>query len=705
MEKITVALVGQPNVGKSSLINAISDAKLKVGNFSGVTVDKTEVVFNYCDEVQCRDYEIHIIDLPGAYSLNDYTLEERVTKNFITKKKYDLIVNVIDATNLERNLILTSELLETGKKMVIALNMMDEAEKEGIKIDAKQLSEILGVPVIKTSAAQHSGIKELQEAIISVYKKPQTESKIVYSDVIEEEKLRIVNFFREKRYTCKVPCEKIAIKLLQEDKETYRYLHDEPIWLELQPIVREALSHIYIHYGTKDIEEIFEDERIAFARGAAREVMRVEKRKEKNLTDRIDDILIDKYFGIPIFLFLMWGLFQLTFTFGAIPMDYIDQFFTALAESAKDIFGDGELGSVVADGMISGVGAVVMFLPNIIILFLGIALLETTGYMSRVSFLLDGFFHKFGLHGKSFIPLVTGFGCSVPAYMAARTLKNEKDRLLTLFIIGFMSCGARLPIYVLFTAAFFAEDVAGNILFLIYITGAIIGLFAAKLLNILVFKGEDEPFVMEMPKYRWPSLRLLWHTVYSQSLMYLKKAGTFILAASVLVWFASNYPKDPELTAAYQKQIENVQDAAQKQRLENELQAKLLEESYLGRIGKATEPFFAPLGMDWKLSVALEAGLAAKEVVVSTLGVLYSLGETDETSEGLKEQIRKNIPLPVAVSFIVFVMIYLPCFAASVVFTKEAGGVKYLVYLFLFTTTTAWLLSFIAYKTAGVFLS
>ncbi len=705
MEKITVALVGQPNVGKSSLINAISDAKLKVGNFSGVTVDKTEVVFNYCDEVQCRDYEIHIIDLPGAYSLNDYTLEERVTKNFITKKKYDLIVNVIDATNLERNLILTSELLETGKKMVIALNMMDEAEKEGIKIDAKQLSEILGVPVIKTSAAQHSGIKELQEAIISVYKKPQTESKIVYSDVIEEEKLRIVNFFREKRYTCKVPCEKIAIKLLQEDKETYRYLHDEPIWLELQPIVREALSHIYIHYGTKDIEEIFEDERIAFARGAAREVMRVEKRKEKNLTDRIDDILIDKYFGIPIFLFLMWGLFQLTFTFGAIPMDYIDQFFTALAESAKDIFGDGELGSVVADGMISGVGAVVMFLPNIIILFLGIALLETTGYMSRVSFLLDGFFHKFGLHGKSFIPLVTGFGCSVPAYMAARTLKNEKDRLLTLFIIGFMSCGARLPIYVLFTAAFFAEDVAGNILFLIYITGAIIGLFAAKLLNILVFKGEDEPFVMEMPKYRWPSLRLLWHTVYSQSLMYLKKAGTFILAASVLVWFASNYPKDPELTAAYQKQIENVQDAAQKQRLENELQAKLLEESYLGRIGKATEPFFAPLGMDWKLSVALEAGLAAKEVVVSTLGVLYSLGETDETSEGLKEQIRKNIPLPVAVSFIVFVMIYLPCFAASAVFTKEAGGVKYLVYLFLFTTTTAWLLSFIAYKTAGVFLS
>jgi ferrous iron transport protein B len=705
MQKIVVALVGQPNVGKSSLINAISDAKLKVGNFSGVTVEKTEVVFNYCDEVKCEDYEVHIIDLPGAYSLNDYTIEERVTKNFIENEDYHLIVNVLDATNLERNLLLTTELLETGKKMVIALNMMDEAQKEGITIDEKQLSEILGVPCVKTSASTKEGIKELEEAIVEVYRKPATESKIVYSDVIEEEIARIVQFFEEKKFACKIPYKKVAVKLLKEDKDIYQYLHDQPIWIELLPIIREALNHIYLHYGTKDLDEIFEDERLAFARGATLEVMKIEKRKEKTLTEKIDDILINKYFGIPIFLFLMWGLFQLTFEIGAIPMDYIDQFFSALGDKARDIFGNGELGSVIADGMISGVGAVVMFLPNILILFLGIALLETTGYMSRVSFLLDGFFHKFGLHGKSFIPLVTGFGCSVPAYMAARTLKNEKDRLLTLFIIGFMSCGARLPIYVLFTAAFFDESIAGNMLFLIYITGAMIGLFAAKLLNILVFKGEDEPFVMEMPKYRWPSVKLLWHTVYTQAWMYLQKAGTFILAASVLVWFASNYPKYPDLEQSYQNKIEQVQDEATKQKLENELQAKLLEESYLGKIGKVTEPFFAPLGMDWKLSVALEAGLAAKEVVVSTMGVLYALGETDETSEGLKEQIRKNIPLPTAIAFIVFVMIYLPCFAASAVFTREAGGVKYLVYLFLFTTTTAWVLSFIAYKLAGVFLT
>jgi ferrous iron transport protein B len=319
--------------------------------------------------------------------------------------------------------------------------------------------------------------------------------------------------------------------------------------------------------------------------------------------------------------------------------------------------------------------------------------------MSRVAFLLDGFFHKFGLHGKSFIPLVTGFGCSVPAYMAARTLKNEKDRLITLFIIGFMSCGARLPIYVLFAGAFFGQEQAGNILFLIYISGAMLGLVMAKVLKMFVFKGEDEPFVMEMPKYRMPSFKLIWHTVYGQAKSYLSKAGTFILAAAILVWFASNYPKQPELEAQYQTKIEQTQDLKQKSRLDNEFKAKLLEESYLGKIGKASEPFFEPLGFDWRMSVALEAGLAAKEVVVSTLGVLYSLGDTvSETDNSLLAQIRAQIPLASAIAFIVFVMIYLPCFAASAVFAREAGGWKYLVYLFVMTTATAWILSFVAYR-------
>lgn len=699
MKPIIVALAGQPNVGKSSLINAISNAKLKVGNFSGVTVDKTEVVFNICDEVACKDYEVHIIDLPGAYSLTEYTIEEKVTKSFLQSDEYDIIVNVVDSSNLQRNLLFTTQLLETGKKVVVALNMSDEAKKEGIEIDEKQLSAILGVPCIKTSAATKEGIDALKEAIIEVFEKEETSSKVVYSDPIEEEIAHIVSFMKEKNYKSTLPYRHLAVKLLQEDEDVYKKMHDEPIWIELLPIVREALNHIYVHNGTKDLEQIFADEHFAFAKGAKMEVISVKSMRAKNLTQKIDNLLINKILGIPLFLFFMWGLFQLTFEVGSIPVDYIDAAFGWLGDQAKTILGDGELGSLVADGMIGGVGAVIMFLPNIVILFIGIALLETTGYMSRVAFLLDGFFHKFGLHGKSFIPLVTGFGCSVPAYMAARTLKNEKDRLITLFIIGFMSCGARLPIYVLFAGAFFGQEQAGNILFIIYISGAILGLLMAKALKMFVFKGEDEPFVMEMPKYRLPSLKLIWHTVYGQAKSYLKKAGTFILAASVLVWFASNYPKNHDLEAQYETKIEQALNDDIKSQLNNELSLLLLEQSYLGKIGHASEPFFAPLGFDWRMSVALEAGLAAKEVVVSTLGVLYALGdEVDEGNEGLIAQIKENIPFASAIAFIVFVMIYLPCLAASMVFTREAGGWKYLVYLFVMTSATAWTLSFIAYR-------
>ena len=698
LETITIALAGQPNVGKSSLINAISDARLKVGNFSGVTVDKTEVEFKLCDEASCKDYEVHIIDLPGAYSLTEYTIEEKVTKSFLKSDEYDVIVNVVDATNLQRNLLFTTQILETGKKVVVALNMIDEAEKEGIEIDEKQLSKILGVPCVKTSASQNRGMDELKSAIVKVYEQKETSAKVIYSDPIEEEIDEIITFLKEKKYQSTIPYRQLAVKLLQEDVDTYKQMHDEPIWIELLPIVREALSHLYLHNGTKDLDQIFADEHFAFAKGAKMEVMSVKSMRAKNLTQKIDNLLINKFLGIPLFLFFMWVLFQLTFELGAIPMDYIDAAFVWLGDQANAILGGGELGSLVADGIIAGVGAVVMFLPNIIILFIGIALLETTGYMSRVAFLLDGFFHKFGLHGKSFIPLVTGFGCSVPAYMAARTLKNEKDRLITLFIIGFMSCGARLPIYVLFIGAFFPQEQAGNMLFVIYISGALLGLLAAKVLKMFVFKGEDEPFVMEMPKYRMPSLRLIWHTVYGQAKSYLKKAGTFILMAAVLIWFASNYPKYPELEASYQTKIEQAGNSEVTRQLKNELAQQLLEQSYLGKIGHASEPFFAPLGFDWRMSVALEAGLAAKEVVVSTLGVLYALGdEVTEDTAGLVGQIRANIPFASAVSFIVFVMIYLPCLAASMVFAKESGGWKYLVYLFLFTTTTAWILSFIAY--------
>jgi ferrous iron transport protein B len=687
MKNLTIALVGQPNVGKSMLINSISDSRLRVGNFSGVTVEKSEVDFEY------DGIHIKIVDLPGAYSLNEYTIEERVTKNFLENEKYDLILNVVDSTNLQRNLLLSTELLEYDKKMIIALNMMDEAKKEGLCIDEEQLSNILGVKCIKVSAAQKKGLGKLVHTIIDVVKNPKKTSKLVYSDTVEEEIDTIASFLKEKNFRCKYDLDEreISLKLIQEDEKVYNSMRKFPIWIELLPMVRHALDHLYVHYDTKNIDDIFMEERNAIARGAVKETVGCNLPPAKNLTEKIDKILIHKYLGIPIFLFFMWGLFQLTFEVGSIPMDYIDRFFVAIADKAKDIFGDGGFGSLVADGMIGGVGAVVMFLPNIVILFLGIALLETTGYMSRVAFLLDGFFHKFGLHGKSFIPLVTGFGCSVPAYMAARTLKNEKDRLITLFIIGFMSCGARLPIYVLFIGAFFAKESAGNMLFLIYISGALLGLVMAKALRVFVFKSEDEPFVMEMPKYRLPSFKLIWHTVYTKAWMYLKKAGTYILAASMLIWFASNYPKNDHLDSLYQDV--------------KVLEQKKLENSYLGMVGKFSEPFFAPLGYDWKMAVALESGLAAKEVVVSTLGVLYSLGgDVDEENDSLLSELKRAIPFASAVSFIVFVMIYLPCLAASMVFAKEAGGWKYLAYLFVFTTSTAWIMAFIAYRVTLMFI-
>ena len=632
---IKIALVGQPNVGKSMLINSISNSRLKVGNFSGVTVEKKEVIFKY------KDYNIKIIDLPGSYSLENYSLEEKVVKNFLNQNEYDIILNVIDSTNLQRNLLLTSELLDLNKKMVIALNMSDEAKKENILINNEKLSSLLNTPCIKTSATKKDGITELLEQII---------------------------------------------KTFEEDKTTFKH---------------SFTTHILNH------DEILA-KRFNFIKNLIQQCVKIEEIKEKTTTEKIDSILMNKFIGLPIFLFFMWGLFQLTFTLGEIPMDYIDTFFSSFIDVIKNIIGDNQLSSLLGDGVIAGVSAVVMFLPNILILFLGISLLEGTGYMSRVAFLLDGTFHKFGLHGKSFIPLVTGFGCSVPAYMAARTLKNERDKLLTLFIIGFMSCGARLPIYVLFVGAFFGANNAGNILFIIYISGAILGLFAAKFLRAVVFKGKDEPFVMEMPKYRLPSLKLVYKEITNKAFMYLKKAGTFILAASILIWFMSNYPKYPNIEDEINQKIELAINDEVKKELQNELALYNLENSYLGKLGKFSEPFFAPLGFDWKMAVALEAGLAAKEVVVSTLSILYGLGESenpDEPTTTLVEKIKTNIPFEAAISFIVFVMIYLPCLAASMVFTREAGGWKYLVYLFIFTTTTAWIMSFIAYNITKIVLA
>jgi len=673
MTPMKIVLAGQPNVGKSSLINAMSNSRLKVGNFSGVTVEKTQI----CFEHHC--HQIEMIDLPGTYSINGFSTEEKVARNYLLDKDYDVIINVVDATHLTRNLLLTLELQNLNKKMVLALNMYDEAIKEGIHIDVEQIEALTGIPTVAVSANTKEGIEELLDIVHTYYDSDtRIPSNINYSDAIEEELYHLTKFFEAKHFEYKdYTSREMAIKMLFENENFYAKIHDKPIFAQIQPILLIASDKIYTYHETEDIKEIQTAEFQSISHGIRSEtVKRDDERLPKQFTKKIDNILINKYLGVPIFLFFMWGLFQLTFEIGAIPMDYIDAGFAWLGNAVGSTISHEGLRSLIVDGIIAGVGAVVLFLPNIIILYIGIALLETTGYMSRVAFLLDGFFHKFGLHGKSFIPLVTGFGCSVPAYMATRTLKNEKDRLITLFIIGFMSCGAKLPVYVLFAGAFFGKDEAGNVLFYIYIAGALLGLVMAKALRVFVFKGEDEPFVMEMPKYRFPTMKLIYMIVSQKAWSYLKKAGTFILAASILIWFASNYPKVDSPNLAVQ-----------------------LENSYLGQIGKASVPFFEPLGFDWKLSVALETGLAAKEVVVATLGILYNVGEeVTEDDDRLLAELKKQIPLETAIAFITFVMIYLPCFAASMVFAKEAGGYKYLGYLFVFTTTVAWIMSFIAYN-------
>ncbi|MGN8496733.1 ferrous iron transport protein B [Helicobacter pylori] len=635
MKEITIALVGQPNVGKSSLINALSNAHLKVGNFAGVTVDKMEVSLVH------KEHQITIIDLPGTYALNDFTTEEKVTKDFLEKGQYDLILNVVDSTNLERNLALSAQLLDTNKKMLLALNMWDEAQKEGIKINTEKLSQELGVVCVPTSA--------------------RSKEDRLNTELLLDEIVRLYSQNTANNESIKVPS--------QSFKESLKYS---------QSAQRIAKSVISENQQNASFEHTY----------------------------KIDKILMHQRYGIFIFLGFMFIIFSLSFLIGGGVQKALEEGFKFLSDSIKENVANEDLASLVGDGIIGGVGATVSFLPLIVVLYFGISLLETTGYMSRVAFLLDGILHKFGLHGKSFIPLITGFGCSVPAYMATRTLQNYNERLITLFVIGFMSCSARLPIYVLFVGSFFPSSSAGFVLFCIYILGAVVALVMAKLLKLSVFKGQTESFIMEMPKYRLPSSRMIYFSIYTKSLSYLKKAGTYILVGAILIWFMSQYPKNDVAMKAYKQEsllvnksttLSSEAKEEKLKELKTELDKKNLKNSVVGRGGAYLEKVFSPMDFDWRLSVSLVTGFMAKEVVVSTLGVLFSLGDQNEKSDAFREILRKEVSVPSGIAFIVFVMFYIPCFAATITFGREAGGIKFVAYLFIFTTVVAYAFSLIAF--------
>jgi len=692
MKNIKVVMVGQPNVGKSSIINAISGARLHVGNFAGVTVEKKEVEFRR------GDYEIKIVDLPGIYSLNAYTPEEHVAKRYLIEEDYDLIVNVVDANVLQRNLILTLQLADMRKKMVLVVNMVDELEAKGGQIDGAKLAKLLGVPVVLTSAREGRGIEELVEAIIAEYHAPKCGCEIYYNEKIEEEIRRLQKILLKSPHFDDPNLARFyVIRLLENDEDIYKIVHDLPIFLELHEELSASIRRLKLEFDVESVAELFADERNAIARSIVMQVLKAPK--SESLTDKIDRILIHPVFGLPIFLFFMWALFQITFEVGSIPMHYIDAAVTNFAAWLRGILPPGDLNSVITDGVIPAVGSILMFLPNILILFLGINLLEQTGYMARAAFLLDGFLKRFGLQGKAFIPLVSGFGCTVPAYMAARTLKNPKDRLITMLILGFMNCSARLPVYVLLIAAFFPTHSAGNILFAIYIGGALLGLVVAKILRTILFKGEPEPFVMEMPPYRFPSLKALAMELWIKAKLFIKKAGTFIAGAALIIWYLSSHPVHEELVREYQQKIELAQSDAERVRLHNELAAKNLEYSYLGRIGKAIEPIFEPLGFDWRLSVATVSGLAAKEVIVSTLATLYAVGDADEHSDTLVAKLREAIDFKTAVALIIIIMIYSPCVAAMSTFYSEVPQWAWRAFYTIYPNVLAWLVAFAAYKT------
>jgi len=660
--RIRVAVTGNPNVGKTTVFNAITGARQKVGNWPGVTVEKKVGTKEYSGHV------LEIVDLPGTYSLTAYSADEVVARDYILEEKPDVVVQVLDSTNLERNLYLSTQLLEMGTNLVLALNMSDLAEKRGDKIDIPMFEKFLGIPVVRTTAKEGKGIDSLLGTIIeNASSTVPLPHEIGYGKEIENRIRGLEGILAKDRDLMeKYPSRWLSVKLLEGDENAHSKLSSSNI----QPEVEQFLSGLDL----EEYEAEMADKRYEFISTLLPRICTTCPEKV-SASDMIDKVVTNKYLGIPIFLTLMWGMFELTFAFATPFMEIIDMFFGWLGGALAGNIEPAWLASLLGDGIIAGVGSVLLFVPNIFILFFLLALLEDSGYLARAAFIMDRVMYSMGIQGKSFIPMLMGFGCTVPAVMATRTLEDEKDRLITMLVTPFMSCGARMPVYVLLAGTFFGRQ-AGSVIFGLYVLGIIVAILSAKLFRTFLFKGRPSSFIMELPPYHKPSPGNSLKHMWNQGCLYLRKVGTVIVGGVVLIWLLAYFPQGAEYGSA---------------------------ESFVGSIGKLLEPLVAPLGFDWKIAVSLIFGFIAKEVVIGSLGTLYGTG----ADEGMLSSALAADPAftpAIALGLMVFTLLYVPCIGAVAVIKKESGSWKWMLFAAAYSTGVAWLLSLITVKLGNVML-
>ncbi|MFI3281515.1 MAG: ferrous iron transport protein B [Rikenellaceae bacterium] len=686
-KRINIALVGNPNCGKTSLFNRASGSREHVGNYSGVTVDAKRGSFKY------KGYEFVIYDLPGTYALSAYSPEEIYVRKHIVDQSPDIILNVVAASNIERNLYLTTELINMDCSMVVALNMYDELTTEGSKLDYDNLGKMLGVPMIPTNSRNGDGFEELYNTLIEVFERRNETVRHIHINhgrVIEDGIDTLHKEIRQiKTLTAKFSSRYLSIKMLERDEEVELLLAGSDSISAIASLRDREVTRIEQTLG-EDIQSAITSCNYGFISGALRETFSQNIVDKKATARLIDSLVTHKFWGFPIFLAIMWVMFTATFNLGAYPMDWIDAGVGALSNLIEGFMSDGVLKDLVVDGIIGGVGGVIIFLPNIIILYLFISFMEDSGYMARAAFIMDRAMHGMGLHGKSFIPLLMGFGCNVPAIIGARTIESRSSRLITILINPFMSCSARLPVYLLLLGAFFPAN-AGTILFFIYILGIIMAIITSLVMRKTLFKKDETPFVMELPPYRIPTMRSIFIHMWDKSWQYLRKIGGVILIASIAIWFLSYYPRP---------QHDNISKEVQQ------------EGSYLGQLGKGLEPVMSPLGFTWQSNVALLSGMAAKEIVVSTLGVLYAHNdEVDEGDPQLQQQLKATNPSTgkpnftpaTALAFMAFVLFCFPCIATLAAVASECGDWRWAAFMAIYNTSLAWVVALII-KTIGELL-